>query len=133
MQKKIVQKAQAILNALGSPDAELSIVILDDAAIADLNRRYLNRSGPTNVLAFPMRSGDFSEIASELLGDVVISAETTRREAKDLGVTFEQRLFELLVHGVLHLYGYDHEKSARESARMQQKAGMLLKIMADTA
>lgn len=133
MQKKIVQKAQAILNALGSPDAELSIVILDDAAIAELNRRYLNRNGPTNVLAFPMRTGDFSEIAPELLGDVVISAETARREAKDLGVTFERRLFQLLVHGVLHLYGYDHEKSARESVRMQQKADMLLKVIADTA
>ncbi len=133
VQKKIVQKAQAILNALGSPDAELSIVILDDAAIAELNRRYLNRNGPTNVLAFPMQTGDFSEIAPELLGDVVISAETARREAKDLRVTFERRLFQLLVHGVLHLYGYDHEKSARESVRMQQKADMLLKVIADTA
>jgi len=125
----MVQKAQAILNALDSPDAELSIVIVDDAHIAELNQRYLNRSGPTNVIAFPMRAGDFSDITPNLLGDVVISAETARQEAQAMGTRFSLRLYELLIHGVLHLFGYDHEKSEKESERMQQKSDELLGII----
>jgi len=115
---------------LDSPDAELSIVIVDDAQIAALNKRYLNRSGPTNVIAFPMRAGDFSNITPYLLGDVVISAETARQEAEAMGIRFAMRLTELLVHGVLHLFGYDHEKSEEESERMQQKSDELMGIIA---
>ena len=74
--EKISQKAQDILNALDCPDGELSILIVDDSQIETLNREYLNRSGPTNVIAFPMREGEFSNISPHLLGDVVISAET---------------------------------------------------------
>jgi len=125
----MVLKAQAVLNALGSPDAELSVVIVDDPHIAELNKRYLNRSGPTNVIAFPMRTGDFSDITPNLLGDVVISAETARQEAQAMGTRFSLRLYELLIHGVLHLFGYDHEKSEKESERMQQKSDELLGII----
>jgi probable rRNA maturation factor len=105
-------------------------VIVDDAHIAELNKRYLNRSGPTNVIAFPMRAGDFSDIMPNLLGDVVISAETARQEAEAAGTRFVLRLSELLVHGVLHLFGYDHEESEKESDRMQQKSDELLGIIA---
>jgi len=126
----MVQKAQVILNALESPDAELSLMIVDDAQMAELNQRYLKRNGPTNVIAFPMRAGDFSEITPNLLGDVVISAETARTEAEALGIPPARRLSELLVHGVLHLFGYDHEKSEKESGRMQQKNDELLAIIA---
>ncbi|RJP84097.1 MAG: rRNA maturation RNase YbeY [Desulfobacteraceae bacterium] len=101
--------AQALLNALDSPDSELSIVIIDDAEMAELNQTYRNRPGPTNVLAFPMHEGDFSDINPELLGDVVISIDTTIREAAEMGLTMEQRLQFLLIHGVLHLFGFDHE------------------------
>ena len=127
----MVQKAQAILNALDSPDVELSIVIVDDTHIAELNKRYLNRNGPTNVIAFPMRAGDFSDITPHLLGDVVISAETARQEAEAMGIRFALRLSELLVHGMLHLFGYDHEKSEKESDCMQQKSEELLGIIAE--
>ena len=127
----MVQKAQAILNALESPDAELSLVIVDDARMTELNKRYLNRSGPTNVIAFPMRAGDFSDITPHLLGDVVISAETARQEAEAIGIRLALRLSELLVHGVLHLFGYDHEKSEKESSRMQQKSDELMVIIAE--
>lgn len=128
----MVQKAQAILNALGSPDAELSLVIVDDVRMTELNKRYLNRKGPTNVIAFPMRTGDFSDITPHLLGDVVISAETARQEAEAMGIRLALRLSELLVHGVLHLFGYDHEKSEKESDRMQQKSDELMRIIAET-
>ncbi|MEW6673972.1 MAG: rRNA maturation RNase YbeY [Thermodesulfobacteriota bacterium] len=129
----MVQRAQAVLNALESPDAELSIMIVDDAYIAELNKQYLNRSGPTNVIAFPMRVGDCSDIAPNLLGDVVISAETARREAQAAGISFSLRLSELLVHGVLHLFGYDHERSEQEFDRMQKKSDALLRIIEGVA
>ncbi len=78
---KLQMKAQVILNALGSPEGELSILVVDDSQIKTLNKNYLNRSKPTNVIAFPMKEGDFSDINPQLLGDVVISIETAGREA----------------------------------------------------
>jgi len=114
---------------LGFPEAELSILIVDDAFIAELNERFLHRSGPTNVIAFPMRTGDFTDMAPQLLGDVVISADTARREAAAARSALSRRMDELLIHGILHLCGYDHERSEREFAQMQAKSDELLKIV----
>ena len=119
----------AILNALECPDGELSILIVDDPQIAILNKQYLNREGPTNVIAFPMREGDFDNIAPHLLGDVVISIETAHREAKEIGTDMENRFTELLLHGILHLFGFDHEKSKEEAKTMEQKSDELLKML----
>ena len=99
------EKAQAILNALDCPDGELSILIVDDSQIEKLNREYLSRSGPTNVIAFPMREGDFHDLNPQLLGDVVISIETAAKEGSNMGIPMEKRVIELLVHGILHLFG----------------------------
>jgi probable rRNA maturation factor len=106
---------------LDCPEAELSILIVDDQQIAQLNHQYLNREGPTNVIAFPMRQGPFSDIAPNLLGDVVISADTAEREAKSAGISTQDRFDQLLIHGTLHLLGYDHEHSASEASKMQEK------------
>jgi probable rRNA maturation factor len=125
--KKVQQKARAILNALACPDAELSILIVDDLEIEDFNKKYLNRSGPTNVIAFPMRSGQFSNIAPHLLGDVVVSIETAASEGKMAGISIEERLIQLLVHGILHLLGYDHEKNKKQAYEMEQKSNEILK------
>jgi len=125
------KKAQTILNALACPDGELSVLIVDDSQIAALNQKYLNRSGPTNVIAFPMREGEFAEVSPTLLGDVVISAETARREGEAAGVGGEARFSELLVHGILHLLGYDHEKTGREALRMEKKSRELFNLIAD--
>jgi len=128
-QKKIRKKAQAILNALGNPDSELSVVYVDDAEIEALNKKYFNRSGPTNVIAFPMREGAFSDITPLLLGDVVISTETASREALNSGISVEIRLEQLLVHGVLHLFGFDHESNQVEGRKMAVKAAELLTLI----
>jgi len=122
--------AQALLNALDSPDSELSIVIIDDAEMAELNQTYRNRPGPTNVLAFPMHEGDFSDINPELLGDVVISIDTTVREAAEMGLTMEQRFKFLLIHGVLHLFGFDHETDD-EAEIMDEKTEALFKYLGE--
>ena len=127
--QQIRKTAQALLNDLDSPDSELSILITDDPEIAQLNLQYRNRKGPTNVLAFPMHEGDFSEVNPEMLGDVVISAETTAREGTELGFSFTQRFNFLLVHGILHLFGYDHEISDDEAIKMDKKTEELYELI----
>lgn len=105
---------------MGCSGAELSLLLTDDGGIASLNRDYLDREGPTNVIAFPMREGEMSVADDPLLGDVAISVETAEREATDAGLSFEQRFDQLLVHGILHLLGYDHERSGEEAARLME-------------
>ena len=119
----------AVLNALGYPDAELSILIVDDQQIAQLNHAYLDRSGPTNVIAFSMREGKFSGITPNLLGDVVISIETACQEGQKGDLSMEERFDQLLVHGILHLLGYDHENTKSEARKMEKKEQELLNII----
>ena len=80
---------------------ELSIALTDDADMAKLNSQYRGKDGPTNVLSFP---GD-----GPLLGDIVLSFETLKREAAEKNVSFDAHLSHLLIHGFLHLFGYDHQ------------------------
>ena len=121
--------AQAVLDALDFPDGELSILIVDDRQIEEFNRNYLDRGGPTNVIAFPMREGAFSDINPKLLGDVVISVETAKKEGVSVGITTEERVVQLLVHGILHLFCFDHEKSRQEALDMEKKSKELLSIV----
>jgi probable rRNA maturation factor len=96
-----------------------------------LNRDYRGIDKPTNVLSFSMGEGDFSGMNPHLLGDVVISADTARREAEEEGIPFAERLGFLLLHGILHVTGHDHERSgeseARRMERAQRKLSSLLK------
>jgi probable rRNA maturation factor len=126
---KIQQKAKDILNALACHDAELSILIVDDPQIEILNKKYLRRTGPTNVIAFPMRTDRFSNINPELLGDVVVSIETAKNEGKDMGISMEERFTQLLVHGILHLLGYDHETTEQEADKMERISEEILKLI----
>ena len=121
--------ARRILSALGYPDAQLSILIVDDIRIAELNQAYLNHDGPTNVISFPMQEGDFSDIAPEVLGDVVISADTAHREAVDAGMQLSERFDQLLIHGILHLVGFDHVHSQEDAAIMEQKSDQLMELI----
>ncbi|MEA3437251.1 MAG: rRNA maturation RNase YbeY, partial [Thermodesulfobacteriota bacterium] len=105
------------------------ILLVDDSEIKTLNKDYLNRSGPTNVIAFPMKEGDFSDINPQLFGDVVISIETAGREALQSGISAEERFAQLLVHGILHLFGFDHEKSEPDARKMEKKSNELLKLI----
>ena len=127
--KKIQQTAQAVLDALDCPEAELSILMVDDAQIAVLNRDYLHRHGPTNVIAFPMQAGEFSNLTPHLLGDVVISMDTCAREAGQAGISMETRFDQLLIHGILHLLGYDHVHSESEARIMEAKSNELLTLL----
>ena len=97
------------------------MLLVDDAAITVLNRDYLGRDRPTNVISFPMQEGPYNEVSPNLLGDVVISVETVTREAQEHGYTPEEMLDFYLIHGILHLVGYDHEEDAEEAARMEAR------------
>lgn len=114
---------------MGCPERELSVLLTDDAEIADLNRSYLGREGPTNVLAFPLSGGPAPHIDSLLLGDVVVSLDTARRESEELGESLERTVHRLLVHGVLHLLGYDHEGSRARERKMAMEEARLLALM----
>jgi len=116
--KKVAQK---ILNDLACPDGELSVLIVDDVQIREINRDYLQRDWPTNVISFAMREGEGGEVHPELLGDVVISADTAARDAAEAGLPFESELYFLLLHGILHLFGYDHERGSEEEARRMEE------------
>ena len=123
------KKASIILEALGAPEGELSILIVSDDEIAGLNKSYLNRSGPTNVIAFPMREGPFSHINANLLGDVVISPETAAREAEACDLPKGLRLDQLLIHGILHLFGFDHEDNSEKARTMKKKEEELFGLL----
>ena len=127
----VQKKAQAILNALECPDGELSVLLVDDPRIAELNETYLNHQGPTNVISFPMREGDGANLHPELLGDVVISMDTCAQEAEMGEIPTERRFYELLVHGILHLFGYDHVHSEAEADVMESKSRELLALIGE--
>ena len=127
----LIRRTAALLLALtGLPDAELSILLVDDKRIAELNRSWRQKNGPTNVLAFSLTEGDDSAMALNLLGDIVISVETASREAEKDGLSLHACIQVLLVHGFLHLIGYDHEKSDFEAVRMYDKEKVLLQELA---
>lgn len=100
--------------ALVGPElaGDVGVVVTTDRAIQMLNRRYRNKDAPTDVLAFPLGDG---LLAREPFGDVVISLDTAKRQARDYGATVSQELTRLLIHGTLHLCGYDHLERAQAS------------------
>ncbi len=115
---------QRILTELGLLEGELSLLFVNDLQIQALNRRYLHRDKPTNVLAFPMRKGEFPTLHPHLLGDLVISVETAKRQSNRFGLDEMGMMILLMVHGVLHLMGYEHEgtkKGAREMTLKQKE------------
>ena len=129
----IRQKTKQILNALGCNAHEISLVITDNTQIQQLNKTYRGIDKPTNVLAFPMQEGEFTNITPGLLGDVVISCETAQKEADEANTTLLERISQLLIHGILHLVGFDHETSSSDARIMETKALELLRKLEPNA
>ncbi len=107
----------------------MSIALVDEQLMTELNKKYRGKQGPTNVLSFCMSEGDFPHIHPEVLGDVVICVPVARKEAKDSGITLDDRLTELLVHGILHLSGFDHEKNSASEEKMRRKTEEILNLL----
>jgi probable rRNA maturation factor len=120
--------AQRILAALDLPEAELSILLVDDIQIRELNRQHLGRDNATNVLAYSMQEGAFSSLHPHLLGDLVISVETALRQSNRFGLNPMEMVTLLIVHGVLHLIGYEHEGKKKEAREMALKQKELLRF-----
>jgi probable rRNA maturation factor len=120
---------------LGIGEADVTICLVSDAEIARMNQAFRNKQGPTDVLSFPAvergvpvslqrrrKAGSGRRLKSEVfLGDVAISPATARRNAKRLGRTLPSELQTLILHGVLHLLGYDHETDRGEMDRMEAR------------
>ncbi len=119
VERRAKEAARAALAGAGKKlgAAELSLMLADDATVAALNERWRRRKGPTNVLAFA--SGEQAmPPAPRLLGDVVLAYETVTKEARDQGKGLGDHLRHLVIHGILHLLGYDHD-AAGPARRME--------------
>ena len=109
-----------VLKKLRHKKTAVSVVFVSDSKIKQLNKKHLRHSYATDVLAFPM-GGHF-------LGEVVISPERARVQAKEFGATFHEELMRYVCHGILHLSGYS-DKTARQKARMRRMENQLLKLL----
>ncbi len=111
---------------LGVGDAEVSVLFADDAFVRDLNARWRGQDKPTNVLSFPAAPENIP--GPRMLGDIVLAYETVAREAREAGKTFEHHTAHLLVHGFLHLLGFDHETDD-EAADMEARETRILETL----
>jgi rRNA maturation RNase YbeY len=125
--RRVRLTADAILDLLKQKNAALSIALVGNRAIRGLNAKYRNRDAATDVLSFA--AGDFLPSGEKLLGDVVISVDQAIRQAREKRVSFEREMAMLLIHGILHLLGYDHEHSRREARLMQRLERKLLRAL----
>jgi len=127
--RTIKRTLRKLLEDLDFHEGELSVLFTDDKRIAELNQHYLKRKGPTNVLAFPMLSGPPPNLASGMLGDVVISVDTAVSESRELGEPLQRTVDRLLIHGILHLLGQDHEVSSKQALRMRREENRLMALV----
>jgi len=125
----LARRARAALRAVGHPRSELSVALVGDEAMAELNRVHRAKEGPTDVLSFSLVEGDHADFRGSLLGDVVIDLEQAARQARRARRSLDAELAKLLVHGLLHLLGHDHER-ADEARRMQSEERRVLRALA---
>ncbi len=119
-----------LAHALESTKPEVSILLLDDSGMAELNQKYRGLSRSTDVLSFPMYTPEeLEKIQPEILGDVVISVETAQRQAASAGCALWEEIARLLIHGVLHLLGFDHERSASDGRAMRARESRILAVL----
>jgi probable rRNA maturation factor len=107
------------LGLLPSRAAGVTVAFVSDRTISELNRMWRHKRGPTDVLSFPAAPESFEESEDSSLGDVVISVERAAAQAKENGLKLDTELAQLILHGLLHLYGYDHETDKGEMNRLE--------------
>lgn len=123
-----------LLEDLSEAESELSLLVTGRKEIHKLNLEYRGKDKSTDVLSFPLREGSAGAYSGTELGDVVISLDNCLEQAKDFGVKPREEFIRLLIHGTLHLLGYDHEGvSKKEAQRMRRKERSLLKKFVQAA
>ncbi len=122
------KRAVAVLRMLEQARSELSIALVSDREIRDLNREYRDKDRATDVLSFSLVDGDWASFRGGLLGDVVISVDTAARQARERHRGINDEISRLLIHGVLHLLGHDHEQS-EQRRRMRAEERRLSAVL----
>ena len=114
-----------LLAFLKLQDRDLSILFVDDRRIAVMNREFFEKDRPTNVISFSYLDG----MPGEALGDIIISVERAAEEARDAAIPFYERLFNLIVHGIVHIIGYDHVKGPSDARKMRYREKKLMGLV----
>jgi len=114
-----------LLASLKLHNRDLSILLVDDRRIALMNRDLFGKDRSTNVISFSYLDG----MPGEAVGDIVISVQRAADEAREAGIPFYERLFGLIVHGLVHILGYDHTKGSSEARRMRYRERKLMKVV----
>ena len=120
--------AEKALRAVGRQEESATVVFVSDRAITDLNRRFRGRKRATDVLSFPIEAARFERSIDSHLGDVVVSVERAETQAKEHGLSFQNEVKQLILHGLLHLCGYDHETDSGQMNRLELRLRRRLEI-----
>ncbi|MGZ3579646.1 MAG: rRNA maturation RNase YbeY, partial [Syntrophales bacterium] len=120
-QRSLRRAMSRIMKYLCCSDKVISLLFVDDREIREINRRYLNRDYPTNVVSFSLTEGEFGDINPNILGDIVISAETAFNDAEESDIAFNDELTFLMIHGILHLLDYDHGNADQVKTQAMRK------------
>jgi probable rRNA maturation factor len=120
---RAAELSRAVLDRIGRPEAVMTVTFIRDRAMRRLNRDYRGIDGPTDVLSFAYHEAEETAVCDETrhIGDVVISVETAERYARELVLSFDREIEHLLIHGALHLAGYDHETDNGEMNKLERK------------
>jgi probable rRNA maturation factor len=119
--RRVRRAMSRIMKYLYCSDKVISLLFVDNKEIREINRRYLSRDYPTNVISFSLTEGEFGDINPNILGDIVISAERAFKDAEKSGIDFNDELAFLMIHGVLHLLNYNHENASRVKTQKMKK------------
>ena len=109
--------------------AELSILLVGDEEMRGINAEYRGKDRPTDVISFAMGEGEFGGLNENILGDIVISLDTAKKQAIEREVSISYEVNFLLIHGILHLNGYDHERSEPERLKMEKKEREIIDVI----
>ena len=123
------ERLKKMIRAARLGNVEVSVLFVGDRAMRSLNRRYRRKDRTTDVLSFPFHEGAKRAVRPELLGDIVIAVPVAERQACDAGTGLAAEIDRLLVHGLLHLVGYDHERGPLEAKRMERRERELLEAL----
>ena len=123
--ESLENQIKTILPLLNCQNKELSILLTDDEKIRKLNKQYRNKNMSTDVLSFSQSEGEENGLEHNLLGDIVISITTAMRQSSEHNLSINEEIVLLLIHGILHLLGFDHERSDEEGIYMKEKTSEL--------
>jgi len=119
--RALVATARRLLDAVGERRAALSLSLVNDDAIRSLNQKFRGKDAATDVLSFPLEDEPASAPSERLLGDVVISVDTARRQADAYDAPLQREIYRLLIHGLLHLKGHDHEAAGERRVMRREE------------